>query len=75
VIVNRSGAEPLLAAEAERLGYGSRPNHPAHPSFARCQRNRVRSAACEGVDRGKVPEVVAALIAGKGMYHQNETMH
>ena len=72
VIVNRSGAEPLDAAEAERLGYPSAritlltvhsPDVSATEIRSRC----LRGESIEGL----VPEVVAGLIARKGMYRQN----
>jgi nicotinate-nucleotide adenylyltransferase len=72
VIVNRSGALPLLAAEAERIGYAAAritlltvqsPDVSATEVRSRCRRG-------ESIE-GLVPEVVAALIARKGMYHQN----
>lgn len=72
VIVNRSGAESLRAAEAERLGYAPAritlltvhsPDVSASEVRSRCRRGELIE--------GLVPEVVAGLIARKGMYHQN----
>ena len=72
VIVNRSGAKPLHAADAERLGYAldritlltvDSPDVSATDVRSRC----LRGESIEGL----VPEVVAGLIARKGMYHQN----
>ena len=72
VIVNRSGAEPLRAAEAERLGYA-----PARITLLTVHSpdvsaTEVRSRCLRGESiEGLVPEVVAGLIARKGMYQQN----
>jgi nicotinate-nucleotide adenylyltransferase len=72
VIVNRSGADPLDAAEAERLGYS--PSRTTvltvHSPDVSATEVRSRCLRVESIE-GLVPEVVAGLIARKGMYQQN----
>jgi nicotinate-nucleotide adenylyltransferase len=72
VIVNRSGAEPLRAAEAERLGYAHARITLLNVDSPAVSATEVRSRCRRGESiEGLVPKVVAGLIARKGMYHQN----
>src|ERR1019366_900240 len=72
VIVNRTGPPPIDADELSRLGYPpsrttlltiDSPDISASDVRERCARG-------ESVE-GLVPDVVAALIAARGMYRQN----
>jgi nicotinate-nucleotide adenylyltransferase len=72
VIVNRSGAEPLHAAEAERLGYAPARITLLTVDSPDVSATEVRSRCLRGESiEGLVPDVVARLIARKGMYQQN----
>jgi nicotinate-nucleotide adenylyltransferase len=72
VIVNRSGALPLRAAEAEGLGYSLASITLLTVHSPDVSATEVRSRCLQGKSiEGLVPEVVARLIARKGMYHQN----
>jgi nicotinate-nucleotide adenylyltransferase len=72
VIVNRTGPAPLDREEVSRLGYDAArttlltlvsPDISASDVRGRCARGETVA--------GLVPEVVASLIAAKGMYRQN----
>ncbi len=72
VIVNRSGAEPLRAADAERLGYALDRTTLLTVDSPDISATEVRSRLLRGESiAGLVPGVVAGLIARKGVYHQN----
>jgi nicotinate-nucleotide adenylyltransferase len=72
VIVNRSGAEPLRVAEAERLGYAPARITLLTVDSPDVSATEVRSRCLRGESiEDLVPMVVAGLIARKGMYHQN----
>ncbi len=72
VIVNRTGPPPLDADEVARLGYSGERTTLLTINSPDISASEVREriARAESL-RGLVPEVVASLIATKGMYRQN----
>jgi nicotinate-nucleotide adenylyltransferase len=72
VIVNRTGPPPLDADEVARLGYAAERTTLLTIDSPDISASDVRDRITQGESlRGLVPEVVASLIAAKGMYRQN----
>jgi nicotinate-nucleotide adenylyltransferase len=72
VIVNRTGPPPLDAEEVARLGYVGERTTLLSIDSPDISASGVRDRAARGESlRGLVPDVVASLIAAKGMYRQN----
>jgi len=72
VIVNRTGPPPLDADEVARLGYAGERTTLLTIDSPDISASEVRERTARGESlRGLVPEVVASLIAAKGMYRQN----
>lgn len=72
VIVNRTGPPPLDADEIARLGYAGARTTLLTIDSPDISASEVRDRCARGESlRGLVPEVVASLIAAKGMYRQN----
>lgn len=72
VIVNRTGPPPLDANEVSRLGYAGERTTLLTIDSPDISASEVRERSVRGESlRGLVPEVVASLIAAKGMYRQN----
>ncbi len=72
VIVNRTGPPPLDADEVARLGYSVERTTLLTIDSPDISASEVRERSARGeLLRGLVPDVVASLIAAKGMYRQN----
>lgn len=72
VIVNRTGPPPLDADEVARLGYSVERTTLLTIDSPDISASEVRERSARGESlRGLVPDVVASLIAAKGMYRQN----
>jgi nicotinate-nucleotide adenylyltransferase len=72
VIVNRTGPPPLDADEVARLGYPGERTMLLTIDSPDISASEVRERSARGESlRGLVPDVVASLIAAKGMYRQN----
>jgi nicotinate-nucleotide adenylyltransferase len=72
VIVNRTGPPPLDADEVARLGYSGERTTLLTIDSPDISASEVRERSARGQSlRGLVPDVVASLIAAKGMYRQN----
>lgn len=72
VIVNRTGPPPLDADEVARLGYDTERTTLLTIDSPDISASEVRDRTARGESlSGLVPEVVAALIAAKGMYRQS----
>jgi nicotinate-nucleotide adenylyltransferase len=72
VIVNRTGPPPLDADEVARLGYDGARTTLLSIDSPDISASEVRERSARGESlRGLVPEVVASLIAAKGMYREN----
>jgi nicotinate-nucleotide adenylyltransferase len=72
VVVNRTGPPPLDANEVSRLGYAGERTTLLTIDSPDISASEVRERSVRGESlRGLVPEVVASLIAAKGMYRQN----
>jgi len=72
VIVNRTGPPPLDADEVARLGYTAEGTALLTIDSPDISASEVRERCARGESlRGLVPEVVASLIAAKGIYRQN----
>ena len=72
VIVNRTGPPPLDADEVARLGYSVERTTLLTINSPDISASEVRERSARGKSlRGLVPDVVASLIAAKGMYRQN----
>jgi nicotinate-nucleotide adenylyltransferase len=72
VIVNRTGPPPLDADEVARLGYSGERTTLLTIDSPDISASEVRERSARGESlSGLVPDVVASLIAAKGMYRQN----